>query len=451
VLEGSVRRGGEQVRINAQLIDAKTGGHLWAERYDGKLDDVFDLQDEINRKIVAATAVELTGDAQKKTASPGTDNVAAYDAFLKGWSHYLRNTFEDSAEALSHFEKAIELDPNYSRAYAAVALTYWRYSLKGGHSRASAPIMGVGWWEARVRTAEYVDLAMKNPTSVSHRVAASMALYRRQYEEALAQADRAIALDPNDVDSLYTMAYVLMAAGRPKEGVEFTKRGMRLDPHNAAYPLYLLGMAHFCMGQLEEAVNSMERALKHNPQLPECAPVLSAAYAHLGRDQEARTALNDYLKARPRRYHKQSWITLVPFKDPEVSDRLLDGMVKAGLRGEPFGNYKISSEQKLTGDEIRELVFGRTVTGITRAGVQYWIDRSKDGKATWRVTPGDPDYDDSGTSWIEGDMLCNQWQVHVFARKHCMTVFRTPGGTPENKDEYLEISDFGPFSFSPLD
>jgi hypothetical protein len=124
-----------------------------------------------------------------------------------------------------------------------------------------------------------------------------------------------------------------------------------------------------------------------------------------------------------------------PFKDLKVSDRLAEGILKAGLPDQSRGYYKISSEQKLTGDEIRELVFGRTAFYPSN---RNWIDRSKEGKATWRKADS-YGFDDSGESWIEDDMLCDQWQIHFAGQKFCMTVFRNPEGTPEIKDEYLTV------------
>jgi tetratricopeptide (TPR) repeat protein len=131
VLEGSVRRAGDQLRINAQLIDATTGGHLWAERYDGQMDNVFALQDKITRKIVSALAVQLTAGDEKQVAGKETDSAEAYDTFLKGWVHYRRGTPDDFVQAISYFEKAVELDPNYSRAYAALAAIYWKSARYG--------------------------------------------------------------------------------------------------------------------------------------------------------------------------------------------------------------------------------------------------------------------------------------------------------------------------------
>lgn len=296
VLEGSVRKAGEKVRINTQLIDATTGHHLWAKRYDGNLGDIFALQDKVAQKIVSALRVKLSVSEQGLIDQKETDNIAAYDAFLQGWKFYRRNTTEDWVKAISHFKKAVGLDPNYSRACAAIALIYWRYS-RTSRPFLSGSELGVDYHEARARAHEHLNLAMRKPTSISYRVGASMALYRRQYAKAIAGAEHAIDLDPNDVDGIYTLAYILMAAGKPDRAVELIKKGMRLDPHNVAQPLYLLGMGHFVRGQLEEAASLIERALTHNPKLPRLAPFLPAALAHLGQERKAQAALENFKKA----------------------------------------------------------------------------------------------------------------------------------------------------------
>ena len=447
VLEGSVRKASNRVRINVQLIDATTGHHIWAQRYDGEMVDVFSLQDEITRKIIAALEVKLKGDRQEQDSKKGTNNIEAYDAFLQGWKHYRRSTIEDWGKAISYFKKAIELDPNYGRAYAAVALIYWRYVLLKEYEHHPDPKMGVSWSHALISSVEHMELAMKNPSSISHRIQASMALYRRQYEKAIAQAERALTLSPNDIDSFYAMTYIMMAAGRLEEAVELIKKGMRYDPNNIGYPLYLLGIVHFCKGKLEETVEFIERALKHNPELPMDVPILAAAYAHLGHDQKARAALDDYVKHKGFAYNLKWLMFYFPFKDLGASDRLADGIIKAGLPDQSRGYYKLSSEQKLTGDEIRELVFGRTTFGALDNDLIY---RSKEGKANW-VTKSPYGWNDIGESWIEGDMLCNKWQIRHSGRKLCNTVFRNPEGTPETKDEYLALNIMGIFPFCLID
>ncbi|NIS80939.1 MAG: tetratricopeptide repeat protein, partial [Anaerolineales bacterium] len=325
VLEGSVRRADDRVRINAQLIDATTGGHLWAERYDGEMGDVLTLQDRITGKIVAALAVKLTAGEKEQIARKYTDNVAAYDAFLRGREHYRRFTPDDFAEAVRYFKKAVELDPNYGRAYAMLAKTYWDWYLRD-----------IFQMELMVEAEMYLQKAMNNPTSIVYQVASSMHVDSQEHEKAIAEAQRAIALDPNDGDSYHSMAHALIFAGRPKEALDFVEKAMRLDPHYPAYYLVVLGHAQFSMEEFEEAATSFERALKRNPEYYWVWFYLAAAYGHLGRKQEATAAIEEYKKVGPyvaglsiKRI--SNWPMSTRYKDPADKDRFLEGLRKAGL------------------------------------------------------------------------------------------------------------------------
>jgi TolB-like protein len=223
LLEGSVRRAGEQVRINAQLIDATTDHHLWAERYDGKMDNIFGLQDKITQKIVAALAVKLAKGEQKQLASRETSNIAAYDAFLKGMDYL--NQQSRTAKTISYFEKAIKLDPNYGRAYAGLARAYDDASWLNLFGR-----LGLSFQESRLWMRHYLQLAMKNPTSFAIALNTKMIYFERRYEEAIAEIGRAITLDPNDARSNWNMARALTAGGRPEEAIEYAKMAHRIDP-----------------------------------------------------------------------------------------------------------------------------------------------------------------------------------------------------------------------------
>jgi TolB-like protein/cytochrome c-type biogenesis protein CcmH/NrfG len=327
VLEGSVRKADKRVRINTQLIDATTGGHLWAERNDGNLGDIFALQDRIREKIVAAIAVKMTVGEQEQIARRYTKSVAAYDAFLQGRAHYVQRTPEDFAKAVYYYENAIELDPNYGRAYAALALTYWESQHHFWNQS-----LDVSWYGARFRAEKYLQTAMKNPIALSHQVASKLHVDQHEHEEAIAEAQRAIALDANDSDSYLAMAYALIHAGRPEEAIDFVEKAMRLDPYYPAYYLFVLGLAHFALEQFEQAATLFERALKRNPI--DYVPLihLAAAYGHLGREEEAAAAVAELNKVHPE-------ITLAFMSAPFMhkykhrvdNDRLLDGLRKAGL------------------------------------------------------------------------------------------------------------------------
>ena len=275
VLEGSVRRAGDQVRINAQLIDAATGGHLWAERYDGTLDDVFALQDRITRKIVEALALHLTADEEQRLAARGTDNPAAYDSFLKGWDHYVERTPEGFAKAIPHFEQALALDPIYGRAHAALASIYW----EGGAQRFWYEKLGLFWGETRTRAKEHLEQALKYPTPLAHRVASLVFLSpstggnrlvdaKQDFDQGLSEAQKAIALEPNDPEGHIAMAHALTMSGRPSEALAFVEAAMRLNPNYPSDYQFEAAFAHFGMDEFEKAANLLEQALERNPQDP---------------------------------------------------------------------------------------------------------------------------------------------------------------------------------------
>ena len=333
VLEGSVRRAGEKVRINAQLIDATTGHHLWAERYDGYFNDVFALQDKITGEIVAALSVKLTSVEKEQLTRKYTDNASAYDEFLKGRSHYVRRTPGDYAKAVSCFGRAVELDPNYGQAYAALSLTYW----ESAHNLWTYNI-GVSWVEAHNRAEKYLKMAMQKPSPLAYQAASKMHIDWQQHEMAIGLAQRALALDPNDSNSYLAIAYALIYAGRPQEALDFVEKAMRLDPHYPSYYLFILGLAHFHLDQYEEAVPLFEKALKLNPVNYVPLIPLSAAQAHLGREQEAETTLFKMQKALPAivtiALVKRG--SLFNYKSPTDQNRLLAGLRKAGMLETPY-------------------------------------------------------------------------------------------------------------------
>jgi adenylate cyclase len=190
----------------------------------------------------------------------------------------------------------------------------------------------------------------------------------------------------------------------------------------------------------------LEKAVAHNPKSGAARRTLGMYYANAGRLQDAQAMLASGLKGYPSALQNVRWFTsLWPIKEPQLVKRFAEGYIKAGLSGESNDFYKISSENRLSGAELRKLFFGRKVTGFTLAtGNQWWVDRSKDGKATILNN----DKSDSGKSWIEDDVLCDQWDNFYENLKDCWVVYRNPEGTPENNDEYLGVPGYGVFPFS---
>ncbi len=334
VLEGSVRRSGAEVRVNAQLIDATTGGHVWADRFDGDLKNIFAFQDKVTRNVVTALAVELTKDDRARVTRRGTKNVQAYDVFLKGWQHYLQQTPEDFRTAIVQFNKAAELDPEYGRAYAALAATYWEASTRFWDVTLGFSLPH----SARFQAEQFLSKAMRDPTPLAHQVASAMLLHMKQHDEAIAEAKRGIASDPNDADGYVALANALSFTGRASEAPEQIDRAIRLNPHFPPYYLYQLGLARFGTKRLDEAAMSLERALALNRDDYWSQRLLLATYGLLGRRADAaklletikeneksgKFAVYDPLTVRASTY----WY---PFAERADVERFAEGLRKAGV------------------------------------------------------------------------------------------------------------------------
>ena len=348
VLEGSVRRTGDAVRINAQLIDALTGHHLWAERYEGAFADIFQLQDRVLGQIVANLAVELTDAGAPISGEAETEVVAAYDTFLRGWELYRRQTPDDNLEAIALFEKAIELDPGYNRAYGGLAAAYWdRVTLNWENTH------GFEWDRSFNNAIANLEKARSTPTSETYRISAEIFSTWGRHDEAEAEINRAIALDPNSPDSYVSKARILNAIGRAEEAEQNVRIAMRLDPHYRPDYLRVLALTRFLQGQYADAAELMERVLSQDSENPRDYVTLVSAYGHLGRLAEAEATRAGYDKAMasvgytPMSVHEMGlwWYSDMFSYHSAYAEALKDGLRKAGVPEGPdepdrFAEYK---------------------------------------------------------------------------------------------------------------
>jgi TolB-like protein/class 3 adenylate cyclase len=303
VLEGSVRRSGDEVRVNAQLIDAVSGFHLWAERYDGTLTDVFGLQDKIVGQIAAALEVNLTSAGTSSSRENETDVVQAYDAFLEGWAYYKLGTRADLARAKPFFEEAIRLDSGYARAHAALAAVYWDAFVNDW-----AIELDILLFEAEEAWKEQLELAMKVPNSLAHTLQSKVLVSQSRYQEAVVESEKAVALDGNKATAYAGLANALILAGKPAEGADLIRKSMRLDPHHPPGHLITLGQAQFEMDQFKEAAATFERAVKRNVDDEFPWIYLASSYGHLGRIKDADDAIESANDLRAKR--RESFLIL---------------------------------------------------------------------------------------------------------------------------------------------
>ena len=269
VLEGSTRQADNRVRVNAQLVDATTGGHLWAERYDQELKELFALQDAITQQIVGALRVEVREAEQARVRRISTDNLTAYNAWLRGLEYHWRFTKEGNAQARQLFERAIELDPQYADAYASLGWTYFLEWV---------------WWDhdplllERAGELAHHALALDDSLPEAHRLLGRVYLFQKQPEQAIAEGERALALDPNDADAYSGLAEILNFAGRPEEAIGSAQQAMRLNPQYPAFYPFGLGVAYYLTGQYAEAIAALQDALRRNPNFLSASSYLAVSY-----------------------------------------------------------------------------------------------------------------------------------------------------------------------------
>ncbi len=283
VLEGSVRKAGSRVRITAQLVDATTSYHLWADRYDRDLQDIFAVQDEVTRKIVAALQVKLTEGEQQRMGHTPTNNLEAYEYFLRGLEFHAHRTQEANGQARQMFERAIALDPNFAAAYAWLGRTY---VLDWFHRWSQDPQV-----LERALALAGQAIALNESLPGAYQTLGYIYMAKKQYDQAVVEAEKAVALDPNDADAVLTLGEVLSCVGRSQEAMEFVEKAMRLNPHYPASYVFALGQVYYLTGCYEEAITALQRVLARNPDHRAAHFFLAIIYAELGRQEEARAQL----------------------------------------------------------------------------------------------------------------------------------------------------------------
>jgi adenylate cyclase len=319
VLEGSVRKAGQRVRITAQLIDGISGGNLWAERYDRGLDDIFAVQDDVTEKIVLALEVSLVKNVKARRVRVEPVNPEAYDYVLRGREQYRLFSKEGNLNARRLYEKAIEIDPNYAEAYAGLAETYLHEWFRGSP-------------DALERAYKLVLRAKDlNPSlPLVYEALGNVQLFRKQQEQAVAAAERWIQIEPGNADAYANLAGALQFNGEPERVIQLIEKAIRLNPYYPFYYILYMGQAYLAMERYEEALEALQRTITRNPEALAAQVYLAACFGHLGQAALARQALSEVQRIYPG--FSTAWVrALLPYKRAADTDRLIEGLRKAGL------------------------------------------------------------------------------------------------------------------------
>jgi adenylate cyclase len=328
VLEGSIQKSGDRLRVTAQLIDALNGHHLWSEKYDRNMDDLFDLQDEITKKIVVSLQVELTHGEQARAYAKSTDNLEAWSYGVKGNCLLDKFNKEDNVKARALLEAAIKLDPGYVLAYVWLGATH-ALDANWGWSDSPADSM------KRAQELTQKALTLDDKSASVHILLALICLFQRQHDKAIAEGKQAISLDPNFSIGHAHLAQIMFFAGRFSEVIKLIKKAMRLSPYYPAFYLNYLGRSYAFMGRHVEAIATCkqlyDRSLRGEYLSDWGLLYLAKVYAEFGREDEARILMAQALKINPGlslEYFKQGQ----PFKNPAHMQRELEILARAGLK-----------------------------------------------------------------------------------------------------------------------
>ena len=323
LLEGSVRKAGNRLRIHVQLIDAVTGGHVLAERYDRELADIFMLQDEVTQHIVAALHITLTGGEQKQLNHQATENLVAYDYYLQGREAFYHYTQDMNLHARPMFERALAVDPQYAAAYATLGFTYW---VDYAWQWTSMPRQTLD----RMSTLAQQAISYDDTLPLADQLLGYRYLYQGQYAQAVAAAERAVALDTNNAENYARLGTVFHFSGQYEKAIHTVHHAMRLNPHYPVYYLFTLGAASYVLRRFEDAQATLLRANSLNPDYLFSHILLVAVHSEEGRQEAAQTEIREVLRINPQ-YLLEAYRLVQPYKDATVTDRIVGALRQAGL------------------------------------------------------------------------------------------------------------------------
>ena len=320
VLEGSVRKAGNRIRINAQLIDASSGGHVWAERYDSDVQDIFALQDEIAAKIISALQVNLK---QSPGTNRSTHSVAAYELSLKGRAKFFMFSPETNVECIALYDQAIAIDPNFADAWAGLVFPYqsgWSFAWPGYDD---------GLKIAAEKAQRAIELGPMS--SLANSRYGWVQTFLRNPEGAIKSFEKALEIDPNNADTYFWFSEALNYAGQPERAIEAGMTGLRFDPVPPPNALHHIAHGHFLSGNLAEAEEFEWRAIRMAPSFPPARIVMSAILVEAGRLDEAKEQIADLL-AIDSDYSFQRFDERYPYHDEGHHDRMTSAIKLAGIR-----------------------------------------------------------------------------------------------------------------------
>ena len=437
-IEGSVRRTGDQIRLNAQLVNIATGGTLWANRFDRSTREVFAVQDEISREIAKALGVQPSAAESERMARPPTANLEAYDYYLRAEQAARTGQRARLKQALTLYDKAVEVDPAFAQAYAGDARTtvyVWRASFN--EIIQSAP--------ARKRAYEKASRALELDPELSspYAILGIMQVVDRGYEEAIASAQRAVALGPGDAEAQAALGYVQLFAGNHDEAASAIEMALKLDPNLSPIDREIAGLVFLFQGNTGKAIETLEQARDDAPDAGDFQIKLAAAYALGGRLTDAKAAIANGLRLGAGAYSLSLFrLSYAHFRNAQDLALLIEALRRAGLPEWPFG-FTANERDRLTGEEIALLVLSHTLQGQMEPGTPAIMQIDQVGNAAFRSVR----QLFTGTVYVDRNLLCERSE-NMFGRPVCGPVYKRTDTSGNASYSYANANKV--FHFTPV-
>lgn len=426
VLEGSVRREGDAVRINVQLIDVTTGSNVWAERYDRDYSKIFALQDELIGRIVEALSVRLTEGERTQIARLPTRNLEAYDFYIRAEQKVYALDYKSLGEALALYQSAIKLDPGFADAYS-------------GYARATVDVLGFDYQlimlsaVARQRAYEAAGRALElNPqSSRAYAVLGILQMLDGEMDEAIVSVQKAVALDPNGAEAELNLAIVLTYAGQNPEALAAMERVLQLDPKPRAQVFDYYAFVLYMNRQYEKAIQALHE-LQPEERSDLGLETLAMTNARLGRMAEAHNAVAAMLE----RSHEQNLaglrVVYAHHRRQQDLDHRLDALRAAGMPEWSY-DFRGRAEDRLDASAIQALTINHTWIGHQHNGAPFVMELNANGD----FALSSQNSMIAGAFTLEDNLFCTRSPATLLGRKFCSPVYRNPNGSSEKRDEYV--------------
>ncbi len=428
IVEGSIRRAGDRVRINVQLVEAKTNRHLWAERYDRGFEEFFDLQDELIAQVVEKIAVSTSPSESAQIERLPTTSLEAYNNYLRAQQAGYVSSGTGWLETKRYYEKAIKLDPKFAEAHAGLA----RLAVAAWRTDVSNVISGT---RARKLAFESASRALEiDPANgQAYSVLAVLQLAEGEHENAIASARKAVQLAPGSAQARLDLGFVLAFSGDSKQAVSEVEMALRLNPDSPDTQLYA-GIVFFIDGQYQRAVDALSSAKVERRDAEQLWTYLAASYGLLNQKKEAIQTVTELLKIYPMMNREYYLARDSYFKRPDDLERLLRGLSLAELPEWPF-DFRGLDSNRLDSGELRNVVEDKTWVGRHLNGVEFFQQVSSSGSLAYRSESSFQ----TGSARFDNDRFCQRFDNAVLNNFTCGYIYRNPDGSAGSRDEYVVV------------